>query len=210
MNTIEYNRKPLTTIKIPRPPETRLWRVSATLPYPDFIFTTRTLPRKVLKILEFRVVTIQYTCCFHTGLHQWCQLLSSGGKGFFKDGKIYHIPPYTGFRNMQVTICQKYRSNTTTSCTYDFNFEVLLSCSEWGHFIPFVLLTQTRYCRNLHIFWVLFCSKKISHIKVLTKYDELATICATRYPTRYPDFFTLPYPNPTRHSLLIWELKNEK
>ena len=28
---------------------TRLWRVPATLPYPDFIFTTRTLPEKFWK-----------------------------------------------------------------------------------------------------------------------------------------------------------------
>ena len=45
----------------------RLWRVPATLPYPDLIFTTRTLPGKVLKISGFRVVTI-YICCFHTGI----------------------------------------------------------------------------------------------------------------------------------------------
>ena len=37
----------------------RLWRVSATLPYPDFIFTTRTLPGNYFKISGFRVVTIQ-------------------------------------------------------------------------------------------------------------------------------------------------------
>ena len=36
----------------------RLWRVPATLPYPDLNFTTRTLPGKVLKISGFRVVTI--------------------------------------------------------------------------------------------------------------------------------------------------------
>ena len=48
----------------------RLWRVPATLPYPDLIFTTRTLPGKVLKISGFRVVPIHavstqdYTGCF--------------------------------------------------------------------------------------------------------------------------------------------------
>ena len=36
---------------------TRLWRVPATLPYPDFIFTTRTLPGNFFKISGFWVVT---------------------------------------------------------------------------------------------------------------------------------------------------------
>ena len=33
--------------------------------------------------------------------------LSSGGKGFSRDGKIFHIPPILD-SEMQVTICQKY------------------------------------------------------------------------------------------------------
>ena len=68
----------------------RLWRVPATLPYPDLIFTTRTLPGKLLKIS--RVQGSNYTCCFHKGLYQWCQLFSSGGKEF-----SFIIPLYTGF-----------------------------------------------------------------------------------------------------------------
>ena len=100
------------------PGVTRLWRVPATLPYPDLIFTTRTLPGKVLEISGFRVVTIH---AVSTQDDQWCQLFSSGGKGF-----SFIIPLYTGFRNMQVTICQKHSSwtNITTSCNYDCNFEV--------------------------------------------------------------------------------------
>ena len=56
--------KPLTVLsalihqKLFTSPLPRLWRVPATLPYPDLIFTTRTLPGKVLKISGFRVVTI--------------------------------------------------------------------------------------------------------------------------------------------------------
>ena len=113
----------------------RLWRVPATLPYPDLIFTTRTLPGKVLEISGFRVVTIH---AVSTQDDQWCQLFSSGGKGF-----SFIIPLYTGFRNMQVTICQKHSSwtNITTSCNYDCNFEVFtLFCrtaSEIFHSIIF-------------------------------------------------------------------------
>ena len=68
---------------------------------------------------NFRVQGSNYMCCFHTGLYQWCQLLSSGGKGF-----SFIISPYTGFRNMKVTICQKHSSwtNTITSCNYGCNF----------------------------------------------------------------------------------------
>ena len=40
----------------------RLWRVSATLPYLDFIFTTHTLPRFFLE--NFRVQGNKYTCRF--------------------------------------------------------------------------------------------------------------------------------------------------
>ena len=36
----------------------RLWRVPATLPYPDFFFTARTLPGFFLKISGFRVVNL--------------------------------------------------------------------------------------------------------------------------------------------------------
>ena len=48
----------LVVMKQPESLIIRLWRVPATLPYPDLIFTTRTLPGKVLKISGFRVVTI--------------------------------------------------------------------------------------------------------------------------------------------------------
>ena len=51
----------------------RLWRVSATLPYPDFIFTTRTLPWFFLKISGFRVISTH--AVFRKWLQQWCQLL---------------------------------------------------------------------------------------------------------------------------------------
>ena len=51
----------------------RLWRVPATLPYPDFFFTTRTLPGFFLKILGFRVVSIH--AVFSHWLPQWCQIL---------------------------------------------------------------------------------------------------------------------------------------
>ena len=92
---------------------------------------------------KFRVQGSNYTCCFHTGLYQWCQLFSSGGKGF-----SFIIPLYTGFRNMQVTICQKHSSwtNITTSCNYDCNFEVFtLFCrtaSEIFHSIIWEFLSQ--------------------------------------------------------------------
>ena len=124
----------------------RLWRVPATLPYPDLIFTTRTLPGKVLEISGFRVVTIH---AVSTQDDQWCQLFSSGGKGF-----SFIIPLYTGFRNMQVTICQKHSSwtNTTTSCNYDCNFEVFtLFCSELRR--PSEIFYK--------IFWELFCDLRI-------------------------------------------------
>ena len=92
---------------------------------------------------NFRVQGSNYICCFHTGLYQWCQLLSSGGKGF-----SFIIPLFTGFRNMQVTICQKHSSwtNITTSCNYDCNFEVFtLFCrtaSEIFHSIIWEFLSQ--------------------------------------------------------------------
>ena len=118
----------------------RLWRVPATLPYPDLIFTTRTLPGKVLEISGFMLVTIH---AVSTQDDQWCQLFSFGGKGF-----SFIIPLYTGFRNMQVTICQKHSSwtNITTSCNYDCNFEVFtLFCrtaSEIFHSIIWEFLSQ--------------------------------------------------------------------
>ena len=98
---------------------------------------------------NFRVQGSNYSCCFHTGLYHWCQLLSSRGKGF-----SFIIPPYTGFRNMQVTICQKHSSwtNTTTSCNYDCNFEVFtLFCSELRR--PSEIFYK--------IFWELFCDLRI-------------------------------------------------
>ena len=51
----------------------RLWRVSATLPYLDFIFTTHTLPRFFWKISGFRVISTH--AVFRKWLQQWCQLL---------------------------------------------------------------------------------------------------------------------------------------
>ena len=53
----------------------RLWRVPATLPHPDFIFTTRTLPEIFFYISGFRVVTTHavFTELFSPGLYQWCQ-----------------------------------------------------------------------------------------------------------------------------------------
>ena len=48
--------------KWPRYPS-RVWRVPATLPYPDFFFTTRTLPGIFLKISGFRVVSKYHFQC---------------------------------------------------------------------------------------------------------------------------------------------------
>ena len=71
----------------------RLWRVPATLPYPDFIFTTRTLPANILKISGFRVVKTH--AVFSPGLYQWCQTINSRGKELTKDYEIFHkVPPY--------------------------------------------------------------------------------------------------------------------
>ena len=44
-------------------PMCRVWRVPATLPYPDFFFTTRTLPGIFLKISGFRVVSKYHFQC---------------------------------------------------------------------------------------------------------------------------------------------------
>ena len=118
----------------------RLWRVPATLPYPDINFTTRTLPGKVLKISGFRVVTIY---AVSTQLR--------------REGILFHNPPYTGFRNMKVTICQKHSSwtNTTTSCNYDCNFEVFtLFCSELGMPSEKKFQFIWEFCCNLRIFWL--------------------------------------------------------
>ena len=43
--------------------EGRVWRVPATLPYPDLIFTSRTLPGIFLKISGFRVVSKYHFQC---------------------------------------------------------------------------------------------------------------------------------------------------
>ena len=65
---------------------TRLWRVPATLPYPDFIFTTRTLPGKVLKISGFRVVT-KHAVSIQDYIND-----ASYFKFRTEDDKIFHIP----------------------------------------------------------------------------------------------------------------------
>ena len=95
---------------------TRLWRVPATLPYPDFFFTTRTLPGNFSKISGFRVVTIH--AVFSLGLYQWCQPLSSCRKGFSKDCKHLHICPFTRFRNIKVKKLYKYRVRTNISVIF--------------------------------------------------------------------------------------------
>ena len=98
------------------PAVTRLWRVPATLPYPDFFFTTRTLPGNFSKISGFRVVTIH--AVFSLVLYQWCQPLSSCRKGFSKDCKHLHICPFTRFRNIKVKNLVKYRVRTNISVIF--------------------------------------------------------------------------------------------
>ena len=103
----------------------RLWRVPATLPYPDFFFTTRTLPGNFSKISGFRVVTIH--AVFSLGLYQWCQPLSSCRKGFSKDCKHLHICPFTRFRNIKVKNLYKYRVRANISVIF-YEYGIGLEC----------------------------------------------------------------------------------
>ena len=95
---------------------------------------------------NFRVQGSNYTCCFHKGLYQWCQLFSSGGKGF-----SFIIPLYTGFSasdnlsETQFMNKHNYKFNLS-SCNYDCNVEVFtLFCrtpSEIFHSIIWEFLSQ--------------------------------------------------------------------